>query len=211
MAFLLILVFILFIVSFVSFFICIFMDLELIAVIMLSLWILTPILFYILLAIHTKKYPKNSIDEYNNFNINNSPSDITICIFKENGYWVCKCQDNQVKIDLKGYLFKKSYILAYLNRQIKYSVHHLTVRQFFKCKLEIMKYKNINIYADFGRKRKKILHNGVLKQSILCQLISQIRYIKHYLFMKTAVSFSKEKVRKNVDEKDYINNKLRSY
>lgn len=211
MAFLLILVFILFIVSFVSFFICIFMDLELIGVIMLSLWILTPIVFYILLSIHTKKYPKNSIDDYNNFRIKNSLSDITICIFKENGYWFCKCQDNQVKIDLKGYLFQKSYILAYLNRQIKYSVHNLTVRQFFKCKLEIKKHKNINIYADFGRTRKKILQNGILKQSILSQLISQIRYLKHYLFMKTAVSFSKEKIRKNVDEKDYMNNKLSSY
>jgi hypothetical protein len=29
--------------------------------------------------------------------------------------------------------------------------------------------------------------------------------------MKTAVSFSKEKVRKNVDEKDYIENNLCSY
>lgn len=134
MAFLLILVFIIFIVSFVSFFICIFMDLELIGVIMLSLWILTPILFYILLAIHTKKYPKNSIDEYNGFRIKNSLSDITIYIFKENGYWTCKCQDSEVKIELKG-----------------------------------------------------------------------------YLFMKTAVSFSKEKVRKNADEKDYMNNNLRSY
>ncbi len=92
--------FILNIVSFVSFFICIFMDLEMIGVIMLFLWILSPILFYFLLAFHTKKYPKNSIDEYNNFRINNSLSDIIICIFKENGYWVCKCQDNQVKIDV---------------------------------------------------------------------------------------------------------------
>ncbi len=70
-------------------------------------------------------------------------------------YWTFKSQDNQVKFDLKGYLFQKSYILAYLNRQIKYSVYHLTVRQFFKCKLEIKKYRNINIYVNFGRKRKK--------------------------------------------------------
>lgn len=56
--------------------------------------------------------------------------------------------------------------------------------------------------------REKILHNGILKQSLLCQLISQIRYIKYYIFMKTAVSFSKEKIRKNVDEKDYLNKKL---
>ncbi len=211
MSFLLISVFILFIVSFIGFFICVFMQLELLGAIIFSLWILSPLLFYILLAFHTKKYPKNSIEDYNNFSIYKSNSDITIFVSKENGNWLCKCQNNQVKLALKGYLFQKTYILAYLNRQIKYSLHHLTIRQFFKCKLEVKKYGNIDIYVNFGRKRKRILHNGILKQSILCQLISQIRYIKQYLFMKTAVSFSKEKVRKNVDEKDYIENNLCSY
>lgn len=208
MAFILILLFILFIISFISFFVCIFMDLELLGVVMISLWIFTPVLFYILLSFHTKRYPKNGINNYNHFNIANSSQDITILVYKENGYWICKCQENQVKMDLKGYLFQKSYILAYINRQIKYPLHQLTVRQFFKCKLNIKKYKDINIYVNFGKKSKKILCNGVLKQSILCQLISQIRYIKKYLFMKTALSFSKEKIRKNADEKDYLNNKL---
>lgn len=208
MACLLIVIFIIFIVSFICFPIFAGMGLDLLGIIMFSLWILTPILFYILLAIQTKKYPKNSIEDYNDFRIYKSDSDITIFVSKENGYWVCKCQDKQVKLDLKGYLFRKAYILAYLNRQIKYGISHMTIRQFFKCKFKIKKYKNIDIYVVFEGKRKRILHNNILKQSILCQLISQIRYVKHYLFMKTAVSFSKEKVRKNVDEKDYINNNL---
>ena len=198
MSFLLISVFI---VSFIVFFICVFMQLELLGAIIFSLWILSPLLFYILLAFHTKKYPKNSIEDYNNFSIYKSNSDITIFVSKENGYWLFICQNNQVKLALKGYLFQKTYILAYLNRQIKYSLHHLTIRQFFKCKLEVKKYRNIDIYVNFGRKRKRILHNGILKQSILCQLISQIRFIKQYLFMKTAISFSKEKVRKKRNQK----------
>ena len=143
MSFLLISVFI---VSFIVFFICVFMQLELLGAIIFSLWILSPLLFYILLAFHTKKYPKNSIEDYNNFSIYKSNSDITIFVSKENGYWLFICQNNQVKLALKGYLFQKTYILAYLNRQIKYSLHHLTIRQFFKCKLEVKKYRNIDIY-----------------------------------------------------------------
>lgn len=205
MIFVLMLLFITSVLAFCFMFIFSILEFEFIPILMLFLWLLTWILLYIVFSAYVKKYPKNCISEYEKFHIHKqSKGEIVVNAKKEHGIVYLSSGNTNVKINLKGFIFKKTYIIAYLNRQIKYKCKNISIKDFFKTRIYLDNYKNENIILKIHNKNVYILKKGVLKQSFLAQLISQSIYIKKFIFMRTAIIFINRKIN-NLNEKKFLN------
>ena len=159
---------------------------------------------------YTIQYPKNEIDEFKNISLpKNIKTDIVLTFVNQNGVWTYHHDNQEIKINLKGYLFPNSFIKSYIIRQLRYKIVNkkLPLTDLFKRKLLIEQYSANNIYIEtiYNKKtiRTIVVKKGVSLHSLLSQLISQSSYYKDLLFMRSLVSLKRNK--SFIDEGIYNN------
>ena len=124
----------------------------------------------------------------------------------KNGLWVCENCDKAIVFDLKGYLFKKSFITAFVIRQIRYA----TIRNrraeilLYKMKNEEPKFKSTNLYLQFVLDKKvekqQIIKNGISKNTFLSYIITNLKII---FFPQKSIAYMKNTIAVCADEEHY--------
>lgn len=160
-------------------------QLELLSIIMFTILLsLSVILLYAFFCDYTKNYPRNDKTEYN-FNLKTDLNLIrnnTISFVRLNkGLW--QCHDLNMKMDMSGYMFQKSYIRSFIIRQFQFAIVNkeklplrkilepLDVKPFFEI-------KDLNIEFIYNKKinRKSIIRNYQTNVSFLIAEIISSRY-----------------------------------
>lgn len=170
------------------------------------------ILDYIFFSKHTNKYPLKISDELLkiSFNIKKNEN-LDIIVKKEQGLWIFNLNNMEFEMDLKGYIYPKSFIRSFIIRQLRYSYANKerSIKKLFKINVYLSKYKSNNIVISYKLgdkiKSKTVLKQGMSKHTVLSQLISQTRFYKKYFFMKTISSFGETSER--MSEKWYLSKK----
>lgn len=183
---------------------------ELIFIVSLISFSFFIVLTYILFSKFTNKYPREiSASILTNSFKNSIKLESIIHVVNNNGTWYFN-KDEDYSLELKGYFFQKSFIRSFIIRQLRYDFinKERSIKKLFKLKVFLPKLKDLNITICFHNKKKtkfkKILVNGVSKHSVLSQMITQARFYKKYLFMKSMVGFLNTEKR-NMNEKWYLN------
>lgn len=137
---------------------------------------------------YTNTYPKNVIFDYETFHFKVTSQilqkQINIEFYYNQGKWRSTSFESNLTLDLSGYIFQKSFINAYITRQLRYKTYNATnkkLRWFFRRRMKIDGFQNVNIYVFFRKNgvctNKKIVKNGVS----VCPFISRvINYSKYY-------------------------------
>lgn len=197
-------------ISILVFIISTFMNLSEILIIVsmtLSIWFF--VLKYILFAKYTNLYHTNHDISITKYNLPKFDEDeiVWIDFVFVNGVWETNNVNNMIRVDLKGYVFPKSFIIAYLTRQFRYPVVNKEKALFllFKRKVTIPRFKHRTVLVRFSDGNnitvKKIIDKGISKISFLERSIIQSRYYTTFLFMQSALE-AKRKIGK-LDEKKY--------
>lgn len=139
------------------------------------------------------------------------------CIYKENdnkiiGFklynnkWVSVKDDNLI-FDLENYLFKKSFIIARIIRELRYPVisNQLSLSKLLNLKLKINNFDKLIVrFIDENDIKEYVLVNkNISRNTILSQAISKSRYYEHYLSNR----FYNEYMKKieQINENIYLN------
>ena len=88
----------------------------------LFLYIISLLIGSILFYIKTNKYPLNDISDYSNLDFKKITANFIkneITFVYEKGVWRC-LNDENILLDLRGYLFQKSYLISYVIRNFRY-------------------------------------------------------------------------------------------
>lgn len=182
--------------------------------ILLVIGILLPIVLatvsMILFWEYTMQYPKNEVEEFKNISLpKNIETNIVLTFVNQNGVWTYHHDNQEIKINLKGYLFPTSFIKSYVIRQLRYQLVNkkLPLIDLFRRKLLIEKYAANNIYIETINNKRTIrsivVRQGVSLHTLLSQLISQSSYYRDLLFMRSLVSLKRNK--SFIDEVIYNN------
>lgn len=182
--------------------------------ILLVIGILLPIIIgtfsMILFWKYTMQYPKNEVEEFKNISLpKNIETNIVLTFVNQNGVWTYRHDNQEIKINLKGYLFPTSFIKSYVIRQLRYHLVNkkLPITDLFRRKFLIKKYAANNIYLEtINNKRTSrtvVVRQGVSLHTLLSQLISQSSYYRDLLFMRSLVSLKRNK--SFIDEVIYNN------
>jgi len=182
--------------------------------ILLVIGILLPIIIgtfsMILFWEYTMQYPKNEVEEFINISLpKNIETNIVLKFVNQNGVWTYNYDNQEIKINLKGYLFPTSFIKSYVIRQLRYQLVNkkLPLTDLFRRKLPIEKYAANNIYIEtINNKsiiRSIVVRQGVSLHTLFSQLISQSSYYRDLLFMRSLVSLKRNK--SFIDEVIYNN------
>ena len=136
------------------------------------------------------------------------------CIFKEDGtnvivfylknnQWT-NYKDENIVFDLNGYLFKKSFIIARIVRELRYPIvsNQLYLAELLNFKLRIKKYDNVIVRFIDGKKIKEIhiVKSYISKNTFLSRAISESKYYDNYLFSRSYFKYMKviEKINENI-------------
>ncbi|MBU1094737.1 MAG: hypothetical protein KKH01_09800 [Firmicutes bacterium] len=185
-------------------------DSELLLVIGILLPIIIGTFSMILFWKYTMQYPKNEVEEFKNISLpKNIETNIVLTFVNQNGVWTYRHDNQEIKINLKGYLFPTSFIKSYVIRQLRYHLVNkkLPITDLFRRKFLIKKYVANNIYLEtINNKRTSrtvVVRQGVSLHTLLSQLISQSSYYRDLLFMRSLVSLKRNK--SFIDEVIYNN------
>jgi hypothetical protein len=182
--------------------------------ILLVIGILLPIIIgtfsMILFWEYTMQYPKNEVEEFIKISLpKNIETNIVLKFVNQNGVWTYNYDNQEIKINLKGYLFPTSFIKSYVIRQLRYQLVNkkLPLTDLFRRKLPIEKYAANNIYIETINNKRIIrsivVRPGVSLHTLFSQLISQSSYYRDLLFMRSLVSLKRNK--SFIDEVIYNN------
>lgn len=153
--------FLLIVISFIVFIQSIIISNEILTVIMFCIIILV-ILSCITFSMLIKKYPKNDISEYSNFDLGVIKENDIIKVNFKNNVAVCIFNNSIAKLNLKGFIFKKSFVMAYLNRQYKYTIKWINRKKLYKKKILVKKYIVKNVKVLFEEKKEVyLIKNGI--------------------------------------------------
>ena len=136
------------------------------------------------------------------------------CVFKEDGtnvivfylknnQWT-NYKDENIVFDLNGYLFKKSFIIARIVRELRYPIvsNQLYLAELLNFKLRIKKYDNVVVRFIDGKKIKEIhiVKSYISKNTFLSRAISESKYYDNYLFSRSYFKYMKviEKINENI-------------
>ena len=165
-------------------------------------------LIYLLFSKYTKHYLKKEKDALLSFKIIN-------CIKREKGIgvvefrrrdnqWHC-VRDENVRFQLQGYLFKKSFIIAMVIRAVRYPAvsKRLELLNLFIRKLENNKIDELIVrFVDNDViKEYYVVKNYMSKNVLLSQEVTKSQYYDNFTYGRSyAYLFRKEKI----DEKIYL-------
>lgn len=170
------------------------------------------IVLYLVVSITFFKYTNKTLKKEKNnlilLSINKIKSSVegtSVIEFERIGNkWICKKDDN-ILLDLQGYLFQKSFIMAWIIRNIRYSSisNQLKLIKLLNFKLKVKNNENLKIRFMVGTKCKEylIVENYISKNSILTRSIIKSKY---YLCFLSAYSLKYMKEVKRINEKIYL-------
>ena len=164
----------------------------------------------------TNKYPLNDISNYfvNNVNLlceNNKvdKNNKTITFTKTDGVWHCSKGNYSIKLNLKGYLFEKSYLISYVVRNLRYPIitNKQPLKYLFKQKYFIKENLNVNLILIDGEKTSvvQIVKNGVSQYKRLAKLVTEAPFHYSLLFARTGKEL--DNFTTIINEKTYKNYK----
>lgn len=153
------------------------------------------------------KYIAKSIDKQKEkllIRIKNRVYDSDTIVFeKKNGKWICE-KDSDIAFDLNGYLFQKSFITAWITRNIRYSTvsNRLKLIKLLSFRLKVKSHKNLRVSFINGTKRKDycLVKNYVSRHTILTRAINKSKY--HERFGRYTFNYMKRV--HTVNEKIYL-------
>lgn len=159
--------------------------------------------------IKTNKYPLNDISDYSNLDFKKITANFIkneITFVYEKGVWRC-LNDENILLDLRGYLFQKSYLISYVIRNFRYK--RISKRKpftdLFKKKYYIK--KDLNFYIVFIKNnktiKKHIIINGFSVLNFLSKEITRSPFYKFYLSNTSRVSLAESYM--FIDERRYKN------
>lgn len=136
------------------------------------------------------------------------------CICKENGInviefklnnnkWVSK-KDESLSFDIDNYLFRKSFIIARIIRELRYPIvsNQLDLSKLLKLKLRINNIDNLIVKFDNGNGIKEyiLVKKYISQNTILSCAISKSRYYDLYLSNRSYYKYMKkiEKINENI-------------
>ena len=141
---------------------------------------------------------------------------LTNLIHKENGVnvvgfelknnkWVSEKDDN-ISFELENYLFKKSFIIARIIRELRYPIvsNQLYLSKLLSFKLKIKKYDNLVVRFTDGDKIKKIsiVKSYISKNTCLSYAISKSKYYDLYLSNRSYSKYMRKI--ENINENIYL-------
>lgn len=151
------------------------------------LFLLVYLLIFTFFSRYTNKTmckQKENLLMISNINIKSLINDKGFIEFEKiDGKWVNK-QDTTIVFNLQGYLFQKSFIMAWLIRNIRYKAvsNKLKLIKLLNFKLKIPFYKELKIRFISPKKTKEkiIVLNYISKNTLLTKSINKSRYYKFF-------------------------------
>ena len=142
---------------------------------------------------YTMKYPRNDMLEFENFDYKKAikkEDGMNLIIFvNDHGIWSCEYFNKIIRLDLRGYLFQKSYLRAFVIRNLRYASisNKKPLKYLFKKKL--YSGYNYDIFLKTVSKKtilKKIVCKGVSINTLISLMINKSRYYKSFITARTA-------------------------
>lgn len=132
---------------------------------------------------------------------------VNVIEFKlKNNKWVNE-KDESISFTLDNYLFKKSFIIARIIRELRYPIvsNQLVLAKLFNLKLKINDIDNLIVkFIDSnGSKEYVLVKEYISKNTILSQVISKSKYYDLYLSNRSYNKYMK-KIEK-INESIYLN------
>jgi len=164
------------------------------------------------------KYPLNDVSEYFVPNIKKlligKENDKSIYFKKDGEFWVCENNQQVIKLKLSGYLYKKSYLVSYVIRNLRYPIisNKLSWKYLFSNSFHIRKNLNLKLIIIDGNKRfeKTIVKNGVSKYGIIAKNItispfySVLFFNRSYHGLRNNVSYIDERIYKRYADRNSL-------
>ena len=111
----------------------------------------------------------------------------------------------ETEFDLGKYLFKKSFILAYIIRQVRYPTisKSLKVIKLFEKKLKVVRYENVIVRFIDGEKIKEyeVVKNYVSKNTTLSKSINRAKW---YIYFLSGLGIGYMNRVRKIDERIYF-------
>ena len=132
-------------------------------------------------------------------------SDEHIIIFeKKEGEWICQ-SDPSIILNLNGYLFEKSFILAWIIRNLRYRTisDRQPLKRIYSFQHPIKRFKKVMVrFIDKGKPFDYIIvKNGVSRHTILTRAITKARFC---LDLSGRYSATRFKDVESINEKQYL-------
>lgn len=131
-------------------------------------------------------------------------NEINIIEFKlNNNKWVSK-KDESLSFTIDNYLFRKSFIIARIIRELRYPIvsNQLNLSQLLNLKLKIDNIDNLIVRFDYGNDVKEyiLVKEYISKNTRLSRAISKSRYYDLYLSNRSYYKYMKkiEKINENI-------------
>ena len=128
-----------------------------------------------------------------------------IIIFeKKDGAWICQ-SDLPIILDLNGYLFEKSFILAWIIRNLRYSTisDRQPLKRIYSFQCPIKRFKKVTVrFIDNGKPFDYVIvKNGVSCHTLLTRVITKARYC---LDLSGRYSATRFKDVESINEEQYL-------
>jgi hypothetical protein len=121
-----------------------------------------------------------------NFIQGNDKNEGYIRFNSENNSYSCVCNDSIIRFNLKGFILKKSFIRAFIVRQIRYKAvsNKLKIAKLFSLKLK-SNFKYNKLYLIINIHTYLILMNGISINTIFSSEISNSNFAALYSSLRT--------------------------
>ena len=171
------------------------------------------IVFYLLISIiffkHTNKQLEKNKDVLRSFELKKTmkkENEIRLIELKfENNKWICVNNEN-IAFELDNYLFKKSFIIAKVIREIRYPTvsNRIRLNSLLNFKLKINNIDNLVIRFKNGGKTKEyfLVKNHISKNTVLSRAVNKSKYYEFYLSNRLYARYLGEIC--EIDEKIYL-------
>ncbi len=178
------------------------------------IYFIIPIIFmsilYLIISIVFFKYTNIQFEKEKHnlkrFNLNScicNEKGIKVIEFVWNNKWIIN-QNKDFELHLQGYMFKKSFILAKIVREVRYSAisNQMKLSNLMNMSLKIGKIDKLIIRFINGKKTKEyvVVKNFISKNTILSRAITKSKYYKLYLSNRSYYKYLKqiEKINENL-------------
>lgn len=167
------------------------------------------IILYLLISTiffkYTNKYLEKEKENLKSFKLSKRIYKMNeIEFIKVDNKWVFR-QDKRVEFVLDNYLFKKSFIIARIIREVRYPMisNKVKLNNLLKLKLKVNNVNNLVIRFVDEKKTKEyfLVKNYISQNTILSKSISKAKYYRYFF---SAYSLQFLKIKKEINEDIYL-------
>lgn len=157
---------------------------------------------------YVRKYPLNDTKDFISKNIYKLVVDSidfwSISFILKEGVWICEKNGEKVALDLKGFIFPKSFIRAYVIRNLRYKTidKKTPLYQLYANKYRIDEFKNKDIKLQLCDDSSYVVRDGVSIYGFISREITKSR--SRYMFNTNRSLFSAKKNIVSINEKIYL-------